>query len=162
MNIVMLQHTFNPTTTGWVRGLEARGHRVLTVVANDTEPFGGWAEDLQVAIVPDSAGLIGRVLMRLFSGRKSAVFAVPQVRHLRRVLVEFETDAVLVKVYSLRNVVALLVAHRSASGGSHGSSSFHRPISSGGSCDGSVSCPAGSSPPSMRDRAVLPRHSTPR
>lgn len=110
MNIVMLQHTFNPTTMGWVRGLEARGHRVLTLVANDTEPFGGWAEDLRVAIVPDSAGLIGRVLMRLFSGRKSAVFAVPQVRHLRRVLVEFETDAVLVKVYSLRNVVALLVA----------------------------------------------------
>lgn len=110
MNIVMLQHTFNPTTMGWVRGLESRGHRVLTLVARDTEPFGGWAADLQVVVVPDSVNWLGRVAALLFPGRRPAVFGVPRMRHLRRALVEFDADAVLVKIYSLRNVMALLVA----------------------------------------------------
>ncbi len=110
MNIVMLQHTFNPTTVGWVRGLEARGHRVMTVIASPKEPHGGWPEEMKVALVPDSSGLVARVASRLLVGRRRPVRSVPKVRELVRVLREFETDAVLVKVYSLRNVIALLVA----------------------------------------------------
>ena len=110
MNIAILQHSFNSTTMGWIRGLEARGHRVLTVVADDSEPFGGWPDDVSVAVVPDSAGLRERLLARLLPGRKKAVYGLPRIRDLRRTLRAAGTDAVLVKVYSLRNVLALLVA----------------------------------------------------
>ena len=106
----MLQHTFNPTTMGWVRGLEARGHRVLTLVARDTEPHGGWPEDLKVVVVPDTVRWVAWLGERLLPGRSSAVYRLPDLRRLRRELVRFEADAVLVKVYSLRNVLALLIA----------------------------------------------------
>jgi glycosyltransferase involved in cell wall biosynthesis len=110
MNIVMLQHTFNPTTLGWVRGLESRGHRVLTIVENDLEPHGGWPDDLEVVIVPDSVGWVERLGRRLLPSRKSAVYTLPRPRDLRRAMADFDADAVVAKVYSLRNVLALLVA----------------------------------------------------
>ena len=110
MRIAMLQHTFNPTTIGWVRGLEARGHEVVTVIADTSEPYGGWPEDLQVRIVPDSDGVIARVAAALLSGRKGAVSALPRLRDLRRALAELDPDVAIVKVYSLRNVVALVLA----------------------------------------------------
>ena len=108
MNIVLLQHTFNPTTMGWVRGLEARGHRVLTIIANAREPHGGWPEDLEVLLIPDRDGWVSRLAARLLPGRSSAVHRMPRL--LRSTLRRFGADAVLAKVYSLRNVVALLVA----------------------------------------------------
>jgi glycosyltransferase involved in cell wall biosynthesis len=110
MDIAILQHSFNSTTMGWIRGLEARGHRVVTVVADDSEPFGGWPEDVTVVVVPDKDGWRERLLARLLPSRKPAVYALPRVRDLRRTLQGAGTDAVLVKVYSLRNVLALLVA----------------------------------------------------
>jgi glycosyltransferase involved in cell wall biosynthesis len=110
MNIVMLQHTFNPTTLGWVRGLESRGHRVLTIVENDLEPHGGWPDDLEVVIVPDSVGWVERLGRRLLPSRKSAVYTLPRPRDLRRAMADFDADVVVAKVYSLRNVLALLVA----------------------------------------------------
>lgn len=110
MNIVILQHTFNPTTVGWVRGLTERGHRVVTVVANIREPHGGWPEDMEVLLVPDLAGWVERIGARVLPGRKSAVYRIPDPRLLLRTLRGLRADAVLVKVYSLRNVVALLVA----------------------------------------------------
>lgn len=110
MNIAILQHTFNPTTMGWVMGLEARGHRVMTVIANAKEPHGGWPEGMQVVLVPDSVRWVARLARRLLPGRKNAVYGVPDPRELRRVLRDFGTDAVLVKIYSLRNLLALLVA----------------------------------------------------
>lgn len=110
MRIVMLQHSFNPTTIGWVRGLEERGHEVLTVVAERSEPFGGWPQDLRVAVVGDAGGLLPRLVRAVLRGRKGAVTALPRVRDLWRTLDGFAPDAVIVKVYSLRNVVALLLA----------------------------------------------------
>ena len=110
MNIVILQHSFNSTTVGWVRGLEERGHRVLSIVANDSEPYGGWPEDLSVEIVPDAVRWVLWLGRRLLPGRKSTVYALPRARDLRRAMVAFDADAVLVKVYSLRNVLALIVA----------------------------------------------------
>ena len=110
MNIAILQHTFNPTTMGWIRGLEARGHRVVSVVANTKEPQGGWPEDMEVVLVPDSVRWIRWMGKRLMPGRKSAVYQLPDPRLLRRVLTEHSIEAVLVKIYSLRNVLALLIA----------------------------------------------------
>jgi len=110
MNIVMLQHTFNPTTIGWVRGLEARGHRVLTIVTDTSEPYGGWPSDLEVAVIPDSVRWVERIGARLLPGRKRTVFGLPRPRDLRDAMADFGADAVIVKVYSLRNVLALLVA----------------------------------------------------
>ena len=110
MNIVLLQHTFNPTTMGWVRGLEARGHRLLTIIANAKEPHGGWPEDLEVQLIPDRDSRSSRFAARLLPGRRAAIYRMPDPRLLRRTLRDFEADAVLAKVYSLRNVVALLVA----------------------------------------------------
>lgn len=110
MNIAILQHTFNPTTLGWVRGLEARGHRVMTVIANSKEPHGGWPEDMTVELVPDSSGLAAALAARLLPGRRGPVRAVPKLRLLARVLRDFETDVVIVKVYSLRNVIASVLA----------------------------------------------------
>lgn len=110
MNIAILQHTCNPTTIGWVRGLEARGHRVMTVIANAKEPYGGWPDDMTVVLVPDRGAWVDRLGARLLPGRRRSVYRMPDPRELRRVLRDFGTDAVLVKVYSMRNVVALLVA----------------------------------------------------
>jgi len=110
MNIVILQHTFNPTTIGWVRGLEGRGHRVLSLIASGSEPYGGWPSDLEVRIVPDASGLTTLIAQRLLPGRKKATYAVPRLRELRRAMLEFDADAVLIKVYSLRNVLAMIVA----------------------------------------------------
>ena len=110
MRIAMLQHTFNPTTIGWVRGLEARGHEVVTVIADASEPYGGWPDDLQVRLVPDSDGILARVARGLLPGRKGAVSALPRVREMRRTLMDLDPDAVIVKLYSLRNVIALLIA----------------------------------------------------
>jgi len=110
MNIAILQHTFNPTAAGWVRGLEARGHRVMTVVASTKEPHGGWPSDMTVTLVPDASGAAARLASRLLVGRRGPVRSVPRIRELVRALRDFETDAVLVKVYSLRNVIALLIA----------------------------------------------------
>ena len=110
MNIVLLQHTFNPTTMGWVRGLEARGHRLLTIIANAKEPHGGWPEDLEVQLIPDRDSWSSLFADRLLPGRRAAIYRTPDPRLLRRTLRDFEADAVLAKVYSLRNVVALLVA----------------------------------------------------
>ena len=110
MRIAVLQHTFNPTTLGWVRGLERRGHHVRTIIANPKEPYGGWPQDLDVVVVPDSVEWVGRIAARLLPGRKQAVYRIPRPRALRDALRDFSADAVLVKVYSLRNVIALLVA----------------------------------------------------
>ena len=110
MNIVILQHSFNSTTVGWVRGLEARGHRVRSIVASDSEPFGGWPPDLDVEVVPDIDRWVSRLGRRLLPGRKSTVYSLPSARDLRRAVTAFEADVVLVKIYSLRNVLALLVA----------------------------------------------------
>lgn len=112
MRIVILQHTFNPTTLGWVRGLESRGHRVRTIIANPKEPFGGWPDDVDVVVVPDDAHWVSRIAARLLPGRQRAVYRIPRPRALRDALRCFEADAVLVKVYSLRNVIALVVALR--------------------------------------------------
>jgi glycosyltransferase involved in cell wall biosynthesis len=110
VNIVVLQHTFNPTALGWVRGLEARGHRVMTIIADPKEPYGGWAEDVNVTLVADAKGRFPALVRRLLPGRRGPVRSLPQLRPLLAALRDFETDAVLVKVYSLRNVVALLLA----------------------------------------------------
>jgi glycosyltransferase involved in cell wall biosynthesis len=110
MNVVVLQHTFNPTALGWVRGLEARGHRVMTIIADPKEPHGGWPADLIVTVVPDAGGPLSALARRLLPGRRGPVRNLPEVRTLLRTLRDFETDAVLVKVYSLRNVIALLLA----------------------------------------------------
>jgi glycosyltransferase involved in cell wall biosynthesis len=110
VNIAIMQHTFNPTTIGWIRGLEGRGHRVMTVIANAKEPHGGWPADMTVVLVPDRGAWVDRVGSRLLPGRRRSVYRVPDPRELRRVLRDFGTDAVIVKVYSLRNVVALIVA----------------------------------------------------
>ena len=110
MNIMMFQHTFNPTTMGWVRGLEGRGHRVMTVVSHDTEPLGGWPPDLDVLLIPDSVRWVARLGARLLPGRKKSVYQLPRPRDLRRAIAAFDADVVIVKVYSLRNVLVLLVA----------------------------------------------------
>ena len=110
MRIAMLQHSFNPTTIGWVRGLEARGHDVLTVVADRSEPFGGWPEDLRVSVVANADGPMSRLARLLLRGRKHTVVALPRSRDLWRTLASFRPDVVIVKVYSLRNVVVLLIA----------------------------------------------------
>jgi glycosyltransferase involved in cell wall biosynthesis len=110
MNVAFLQHTFNPTTMGWVRGLEARGHRVLTIIADPKEPLGGWPEDLTVEVVPDSDGRAARLARRLLPGRRGPVRSLPPLAPMVRVLRRSGTDAVIVKVYSLRNVVVLLLA----------------------------------------------------
>jgi glycosyltransferase involved in cell wall biosynthesis len=110
VNIVMLQHTFNPTTLGWVRGLEDRGHRVLTIVATDAEPHGGWPEDLEVVVVPDTVRWVEQLGRLLLPDRKATVYTLPRPRDLRRAIAAFGADAALVKIYSLRNVLALLVA----------------------------------------------------
>jgi len=110
MHIAILQHTFNPTTLGWVRGLEARGHTVTTIVSHTKEPQGGWDEDLHVIVVPSDVRWARRIGRRLLPGRKAAVYALPRARVLRAVLREQRVDAVLVKVYSLRNVLASVLA----------------------------------------------------
>jgi glycosyltransferase involved in cell wall biosynthesis len=110
VNIVILQHTLNPTVIGWIRGLEARGNRVLSVVSRDTEPYGGWPEDLEVVVLPDVERRSTRLLERALPGRQTAVHGSPRVRDLRATMVAFGADAVLVKIYSVRNVVGLLVA----------------------------------------------------
>ena len=110
MRIVMLQHSFNPTTIGWVRGLEARGNAVLTLVADRSEPFGGWPEDLRVVVVGNAVGPVARLARVLLRGRKHFVTDVPRVRDLWAALTAFRPDVVMVKVYSLRNVIVLLLA----------------------------------------------------
>jgi glycosyltransferase involved in cell wall biosynthesis len=110
MNIVILQHSFSVTTIGWMRALEARGHRVLKIVSHGEEPYGGWPPDLNVKIVPNDARWGPWLGRRLLRGRKSAVFAVPRVRDLRRAIATFDADAILVEVHSLRNILALSIA----------------------------------------------------
>ncbi len=108
MNIAILQHTYNPTTIGWVQGLEARGHRVVIIVASEREPLGG-ADDGELVVVADLPWTQhwGR---RLFKGRAKAVVALPSPRGLWRAMRAHRPDLVLIKVYSLRNVLAALVA----------------------------------------------------
>ena len=110
MRIVFLQHTFNPTTMGWVRGLEERGHEVLTIVERDSEPAGGWPDDLDVEIVPDAAPWVSRLLSRLLRGRKGAVHRMPNMRLLWRCMRDSRADVAIVKVYSVRNAIALVMA----------------------------------------------------
>lgn len=108
MNIAILQHTYNPTTIGWVQGLEARGHHVTVIVSSLREPLGG-ADHGQVVVVPDMAWTQhwGR---RIFKGRAKAVVALPRPGELWRAMRATRPDLVLVKVYSLRNVLASVFA----------------------------------------------------
>ncbi len=112
MRIVLLQSTFNPTTIGWVRGLESRGHAVLTLISRANEPFGGWPEDLAVTVVPDTVRWVERLGAALLPSRKSSTYRVPSPTALRRVLIDFGAEAVIVKIHSLRNVLVLLIAAR--------------------------------------------------
>jgi glycosyltransferase involved in cell wall biosynthesis len=112
VHVAILQHTFNPTTLGWVRGLEARGHTVTTIVSHTKEPHGGWDEDLRVVVVPDDMPAASRLVRRFARGRKGAVTALPRLSTLRRALIETGADTVLIKVYSLRNVLAAMLALR--------------------------------------------------
>jgi glycosyltransferase involved in cell wall biosynthesis len=108
VNIAILQHTYNPTTIGWVQGLEARGHHVVVIVASEREPLGG-ADDGELVVVADLSWTQhwGR---RLFKGRAKAVVALPDPRELWRAMRAQRPDVVLLKVYSLRNVLAALLA----------------------------------------------------
>jgi glycosyltransferase involved in cell wall biosynthesis len=108
VNIAILQHTYNPTTIGWVQGLEERGHRVVVIVASEREPLGG-ADDGELVVVADLPWTQhwGR---RLFKGRAKAVVALPRPRELWRAMRAHRPDLVLIKVYSLRNVLAAIFA----------------------------------------------------
>jgi hypothetical protein len=108
VNIAILQHTYNPTTIGWVQGLEARGHHVTVIVSSLREPLGG-ADHGEVVVVPDMAWTQhwGR---RIFKGRAKAVVALPRPGALWRAMRATRPDLVLVKVYSLRNVLASVLA----------------------------------------------------
>lgn len=108
MNIAILQHTYNPTTIGWVQGLEARGHDVTVIVSSLREPLGG-ADHGQVVVVADVPWTQhwGR---RIFKGRAKAVVALPRPGELWRAMRAVRPDLVLVKVYSLRNVLASVFA----------------------------------------------------
>jgi len=110
MRIVIVQVTFNPTTIGWVRGLESRGHEVLTLISRTNEPTGGWPEDLAVTVVPDTVRWVERMGAVLLPSLKSSTYRVPHPGAVRRALVEFGADAVIVKIHSLRNVMVLLIA----------------------------------------------------
>jgi len=110
MRIVVFQHTLNPTVLGWVRGLERAGHRVLNVIAYDTEPVGGWPDDLQVIVLPNTSWRTNRLMRRISPSTRKATYAFASSRSVRRLLVEQRADVVLAKLYSLRNVIVLLVA----------------------------------------------------
>jgi glycosyltransferase involved in cell wall biosynthesis len=106
VNIAILQHTYNPTTIGWVQGLEARGHRVVIIVASEREPLGG-TEHGEVVLLPYLTWTL-RLGRRLLPGVSKSVYALPSPRMLRRELSGM--DLVIVKVYSLRSALGALVA----------------------------------------------------
>jgi glycosyltransferase involved in cell wall biosynthesis len=108
VNIAILQHTYNPTTIGWVQGLEARGHHVTVIVSSLREPLGG-ADHGQVVVVADLPWT-QRWGRRIFKGRAKAVVALPRPGELWRAMRAVRPDLVLVKVYSLRNVLASVFA----------------------------------------------------
>ena len=110
MRIAIFQHTLNPTVLGWVRGLERAGHEVVNVIAYDTEPIGGWPSDIDVVILQNTSSRTNRVMRRLRPSTRKAVFAFASLRSVRRLLIDRRIDVVLVKIYSLRNVVVLLAA----------------------------------------------------
>lgn len=104
-----LQHTFSaPSVRGWVEGLEARGHRALIIVATERLPHEDWS-GLTVEVLPD-LGWSRTLPRRLLPSRAKHVLTVPGPLRLRRLLRSHRVDVVVVKVYSLRNVVASLVA----------------------------------------------------
>jgi len=110
MKVAVFQHTLNPTVLGWVRGLERAGHQVLNVIAYDTEPIGGWPDDLQVAILPNTSWRTNRIMRRLRPSMRKATYAFASIRSVRHLLVVQRIDVVIVKLYSLRNVIVLLSA----------------------------------------------------
>ena len=110
MRIAIFQHTLNPTVIGWVRGLERAGHEVVNVIAYDTEPVGGWPSDLDVVVLPNTSWRTNRVMRRLSPSTRKASYAFASFRSVRRLLLERRIDLVLVKIYSLRNVIVMLAA----------------------------------------------------
>ena len=104
-----LQHTFSaPSVRGWVEGLEARGHRAIIVLSTERLGHEDWS-GLAVEVLPDLAWT-RRLARRLAPGRSKHVVAFPDPFALRRLLRRHGVDVVVVKIYSLRNVVASLVA----------------------------------------------------
>jgi len=105
----LFQHLASgPSLRGWVEGLEARGHRAVVVAAMPRQPHEDW-EGLDVVVLPDLAW--SRALpARLRGGRAKHVLTVPDPLRLRRWLRDARVDVVVIKVYSLRNVVVALVA----------------------------------------------------
>lgn len=112
MRIAIFQHTLNPTVIGWVRGLEERGHSVLNVIAYDTEPIGGWPDDLDVVILPNTSGRTNRLMRRVRPSVRKASYAFASTRSVSALLREERIEVALVKLYSLRNVIVLLMALR--------------------------------------------------
>lgn len=104
-----LQHTFSaPSVRGWVEGLEAGGHRGIVVIATERLSHEDWS-GLTVEVLPDLAWT-RRAARRIAPSRSKHVLAFPDPVALRRLLRRHGVDVVVVKVYSLRNVVASLVA----------------------------------------------------
>jgi glycosyltransferase involved in cell wall biosynthesis len=108
VRIALIQHTYNPTTVGWVQGLEERGHDVIVMVSSLREPLGG-CDHGRVVVVPDLPWSV-RLGRRLLPGRAKAVVAIPSPVQMWRELRRQRVDVVLIKVYSLRNVLASIVA----------------------------------------------------
>ena len=104
-----LQHTFSaPSVRGWVEGLEARGHRCVIVLSTRRLPHEDWS-GLTVEVLPDLAWT-RRVARRVARGRAKHVLTFPSPRALRRILRAHDVDVVVVKIYSVRNVLASVVA----------------------------------------------------
>ncbi len=105
----LFQHAASgPSLRGWVEGLEARGHRALVVAALPRLPHEDW-DGLDVVVLPDAAWT-RRIPRALRGGRSKHVLTLPGPLRVARCLRARGVDVVVVKVYSLRNVVVSAVA----------------------------------------------------
>jgi glycosyltransferase involved in cell wall biosynthesis len=105
----LFQHAATgPSLRGWVEGLEARGHRAVVVAALERRPHEDW-DGLEVVVLPDAAWT-RRTPRWLRAGRAKHVLTAPSPLRVRRLLRAHRVDVVVVKIYSVRNVVVAAVA----------------------------------------------------
>jgi len=107
MKIMMIQKSFHPNTIGIVQSLMRRGHEVIMVVHNKTEP-GKKHGLLQPVRVPYNY-ILEKMLLR-FSSETVHKYCPPRIVRLLTVFREFKPDAVILKEARLSSLVGGVIA----------------------------------------------------